>query len=95
LTDGSEFVGLTQALYGAGARAVVASLWEVDDEATALLMRRFYRNWTGRGSKQPPQSAAVALAEARRWLRDLERDGRHPFAHPVYWAGFVLTGVCD
>ena len=95
LTDGSEFVGLTQALYGAGARAVVASLWEVDDEATALLMRRFYQNWTGRGSKHPRLGAAAALAEARRWLRDLERDGQHPFAHPVYWAGFVLTGACD
>lgn len=95
LTDGSEFVGLTQALYGAGARAVVASLWEVDDEATALLMRRFYENWTGRGSKRGARPAAAALTEARRWLRDLQREGRRPFAHPVYWAGFVLTGACD
>ena len=37
----------------------------------------------------------VEWQEARRWLRDLERDGEHPFAHPVYWAGFVLTGVAD
>lgn len=95
LTDGSEFVGLTQALYGAGARAVIASLWEVDDEATALLMRRFYENWTGHGSRRPARPAAVALAEARRWLRDLQREGERPFAHPVYWAGFVLTGPCE
>jgi CHAT domain-containing protein len=89
LTDGSEFVGLTQALYGAGARSVVASLWEVDDEATALLLRRFHSNWS-RG-----MNAAVALTEARKWLRDLRRGRERPFAHPVYWAGFVLTGVAE
>src|SRR5262249_39752752 len=40
-TDG--YLGLHQALLGAGARQVLATLWPVDDQATGLLMSRFYR----------------------------------------------------
>jgi CHAT domain-containing protein len=90
--------GLAQTFLQAGARAVIVSLWPVDDEATALLMTRFYECWLGGdGSKASPGKGAVtkagALAEARRWLRDhRDENGRQRFLHPYYWSGFVLIG---
>jgi CHAT domain-containing protein len=50
----------------AGARAVLASLWTVDDEATFLLIVRFAQEWFPRMNDEPP---AAALARAQRWLR--------------------------
>ena len=45
---GEGYLGFSQALFLAGARSVVLSLWEVDDRASALLMVRFYQNWLGK-----------------------------------------------
>jgi len=81
---GDGFVALTWGFLFAGSRSVVASLWEVDDNATALLMARLYENLLGSfpeprhvagqnfaaGTPIPP---AVALLEAKRWLRGLSR----------------------
>lgn len=62
----------------AGAPSVIASLWKVDDTATALLMHRFYENLLGRyelprGSGEPGEkmTKAEALREAKIWLRNL------------------------
>jgi CHAT domain-containing protein len=39
---------------------------------------------------------AEALQEAKRWLRDYTAEGGgHPYADPVYWAGFILIGDSD
>jgi CHAT domain-containing protein/tetratricopeptide (TPR) repeat protein len=91
--------GFVQAFLAAGARSLVLSLWSVDDEATALLMERFYENLTGAydgqrlGKRGVPMSKAEALHEAKRWLRDFtDGDGGRPFAHPAYWSAFVLIG---
>lgn len=86
------FLGLEQALLGAGARHLLVSAWHVDDEATGRLMGAFYQRLLA----QPPGSVrareAEALAEARRWLRAWRApDGSTPYANPVYWAGFVLV----
>ncbi len=95
-TLSDEYLGFTQALLAAGARTVLESRWSVDDDATSLLMGRFYADLTGRagdgsGAPMPP---AEALREAQRWLRSLrDPGGRAPFAHPVYWAGFRLVGA--
>jgi CHAT domain-containing protein len=72
--DGEGFVGFTQALLMSGARSVCLSLWNVDDTATALLMERFYQNLLGRreGLSQP-MPKALALDEAKHWLRGLSR----------------------
>jgi CHAT domain-containing protein len=75
---GEGYLGFAQALFAAGARGVVVSLWPVNDKATALLMTRFYQNLLGRrpGLGQPLPKAE-ALREAKHWLRTLtieERD---------------------
>lgn len=102
LSRGGEDLGFAQAFLAAGARCLLFSRWKVDDQATALLMGRFYENLTGShadrraGILGRPMSKSRALQEAQLWLRDLkDESGQTPFAHPIYWAGFVLTGNAD
>jgi CHAT domain-containing protein len=77
---GDDWVGLTRAFLHAGAAHVVATLWPVDDWATAALMERFYQ---GYASDAEP---ARALAEAQRALL-----AQPATSHPFYWAGFVVA----
>jgi len=82
---GESFMGFSQALFLAGARSLLLSLWEVDDRATALLMWRFYQNLLGeRPGLARPLSKVAALHEAKRWLRQLttEEVERHLAAFP-------------
>ncbi len=74
-SGGEGFIGFGQALFLAGARSLVLSLWEVDDRATSMLMTRFYQNWLGKraGLKQP-MSKALSLHEAKQWLRGLSSE---------------------
>src|SRR5262249_4126173 len=54
---GEGLLGFAQAFLQKGARSVVLSRWKVDDEATALLMVRFYQNLLGKGpGKRPPMN---------------------------------------
>jgi CHAT domain-containing protein len=80
--DGEGLVGLTRGFMYAGASRVMASLWRVDDEATAQLMRKFYE-----GLFQQGESPAQALRKAQLWMR-----GQRQWKQPYYWAGFVLQG---
>ncbi len=74
---------------------MLSSLWKVADYPSQLLMERFYGNLVGTGSGEG-MTKARALQEAKRWLREYEdEDGAFLFAHPIYWAGFVLTGMPD
>lgn len=78
---GDGVQGLSQAFLHAGARAVLASLWDVNDDRTALLMKRFYEQ-LNRG-----HSEAEALRQAKlAMLRD------ETSAAPRFWAPFILTG---
>ena len=61
-----EYTGLAAALLRAGAPAVIATLWNVDDLASSLLMRRFYDGPVRRAL--PPDAA---LREAQLWLRSV------------------------
>jgi CHAT domain-containing protein len=79
---GEGMIGLARGFLSAGARRVVASLWQVHDRATAELMRRFYDGMLARGLAPP-----AALREAQRGLRD-----QTPYAAPYFWAAFVLEG---
>lgn len=73
---------LVQAFLMAGARSVVASVWQADDTFTAALMRRFYANL------HAGQEKAEALTLAKREL--LKEWGSN--AAPRYWAGFRIVG---
>jgi CHAT domain-containing protein len=77
---GEGLLGFTQAFLQKGARSVVASRWKVDDTATALFVVRFYENLLGKRAGTKPMGRAAALAEARRWLRDLPRTKAGPLA---------------
>ena len=81
LSQGDEIIGLNRAFLYAGAPAVMASLWNVDDAATALLMETFYKNL------QEGMPIAKALQQAQQVI------SRMPdYAHPYFWAAFNLTG---
>jgi CHAT domain-containing protein/Tfp pilus assembly protein PilF len=79
---GEGLVGLTRAFMYAGAPRVVASLWKVPDQATAELMRHFYRAMLTKGLSPSAALRASQLA--------MRRDQR--WSAPYYWAGFVLQG---
>jgi CHAT domain-containing protein len=64
VTEGEGVQSLVRAFHVAGCRNVVASLWDVQDQATAALMARFYHELWQEG-KHP----LLALAEAQRYLR--------------------------
>jgi len=79
---GEGLVGLTRGFLYAGAPRVVASLWKVDDRATAELMKLFYQRMLRDGLRP-----AAAL---RRAQIDIQKQPR--WAAPYYWAGFTLQG---
>jgi len=79
---GEGLVGLTRGFLYAGAPRVVASLWKVDDRATAELMKLFYQRMLRDGL---PPAAALRRAQI-----DMQKQPR--WAAPYYWAGFTLQG---
>jgi CHAT domain-containing protein len=79
---GEGLVGLTRGFMHAGTPRVIATLWQVNDAATAELMRRFYTNLLRRGL---PASTALRRAQL-----EISRDPR--WSVPYYWAAFVLQG---
>jgi CHAT domain-containing protein len=82
--SGEGIVGLTWALFVAGAPTQVLSQWAVDDASTATLMQRFYAALIG-GRAGHGKARALRAAEL-----SLLRDGKH--RHPYYWAPFLLMG---
>ena len=116
---GSEVEGLGAAVQLAGAKAVLASLWQVSDTSTAQLMRRFYELRTRdntlttaqalrqaqldmlRGTsveKKPAagdttkRAALPVLGPGEAEAKPFAADAAHPFAHPYFWAPFILMG---
>jgi CHAT domain-containing protein len=82
LQGGDEHVGLLQAILATSVKAVVASLWPVDDVATRVLFETFYAELVA------GRSPAQAMQEAARRVR--ERPG---WEHPYYWAAFQVSGL--
>jgi CHAT domain-containing protein len=70
----------------AGARAVIASLWAVEDDATREWMNELYR---ARAQGTTGAADAIRLAD-RRVLEARRRRGQT--THPFYWAAFTGTG---
>ena len=78
VAGGDDVVGLTRGFLYAGAGSVIASLWEVDDDATAALMIRLY--------------GALDAHGRRGALRRAQLETMRAYPHPFYWAAFYLTG---
>jgi CHAT domain-containing protein len=80
LAGGQDIMGLQRGFFYSGSTAVIASLWEVSDEATAQLVRAFYGAWLGGAA---PEQA----------LRTAQIATRVKFAHPNLWAAFQIASV--
>jgi CHAT domain-containing protein len=78
---GDELASLGQAFLQAGARSVIVSLWNVNDSATAALMKSFYEG------RRAGVDKAQALSQAMTQIREQEK-----WRHPYYWGAFVLMG---
>jgi CHAT domain-containing protein len=79
VAGGDELLGLTRGLLHAGARSVLLSLWDVQDESTAEYMATFYQRMS---------EGHTAASAARDALQSL----RNKYEHPYYWAPFCLVG---
>ena len=78
---GESLLGLTLGFRYAGAREVVATLWQVPDRASAELMTEFYREFFDNGSSASAalRAAQLAIAQKRQW------------SDPFYWAAFAVN----
>jgi CHAT domain-containing protein len=83
--DERAALGLAGMAVKSGAASVVASLWLVDDAATAALMNRFYSNLQARKDIRLPIAKALRAAQLN-LLADPATE------HPANWAAFVLIG---
>lgn len=104
---GDEPMGLVRAFLAVGARAVLVTQWEVDDLATFLLMRHFYTllqddslHFAVALKRSQRWLRHATRTELRALLADagitdpatLPDDSLTPYAHPRYWAAFILIG---
>lgn len=71
----------------AGARSTLATLWRVNDQATALLMEQFYRELATQNPADLPVTKAEALRHAQLTLQKSDR-----FNSPHFWSSAVLVG---
>ena len=80
--QGEGLVGLTRGFMYAGAPRVVASLWQIDDRASAEFMKRFYQGLLGENLRPATalRAAQVSMQNDKRWNA------------PHYWAAFTLQG---
>jgi CHAT domain-containing protein/Flp pilus assembly protein TadD len=86
---GDELISLASAFGAVGAPSIVASLWQVDDEATSELMAHFYAQLR----KAPQVDTLEALRQAQlHVLRMTDAKGVRRYQHPSLWAPFMLIG---
>ena len=81
ILKGEGVVGIARAFLAAGARSVLISLWEIDDEATMVFMKSFYQQL------KEGKTASAAIHQAMKFLRESEN-----FSEMRYWAPFQLLG---
>ncbi len=79
---GEGLIGLSRGFLYAGSKRIVASLWKVDDSATAEFMKRFYKNHLQKG-----MPASKALRQTKIEMKKIRR-----YQSPYYWSAFTLLG---
>lgn len=82
-SSGEGIQGFAQALQYAGARELILSLWSVNEEATVVFFKAFFKALFN----DPERNTSLALRAARKEMRTSKR-----WNNPYYWAGFVLYG---
>ncbi|WP_348982999.1 CHAT domain-containing protein [Brasilonema sp. UFV-L1] len=75
-------LGIAGIAFGAGARSTIASLWNLDDESTAVLMSKFYQELANK-----KLTKAEALRRAQLALLHNPK-----YRRPMYWSPYVLLG---
>jgi len=75
-------ISLTRGFMYAGAKRVVSSLWQADDESTAELMGHFYRHML---KERMTPAAALRAAQIDLWKQS-------PGRSPYYWGAFIIQG---
>ncbi|WP_354541457.1 CHAT domain-containing protein [Rhodococcus sp. OAS809] len=90
-----EVLGLPTGFLRAGAACAIASLWPVDDDATALLMTRFYELLDPISKTTDEQQPTSAMREARKWLRTLTDESADNYVntHPALSESFRRLGI--
>ncbi len=79
--NGEGVYGMQRAFQSAGAKTILMSLWKVDDQATKILMTKFYQNWLISGNRRDAfQKAQLALKATKE------------YSSPQFWGAFVMVG---
>jgi len=87
--DGEGLVGLTRAFMYAGARGVVASLWDIPGRGAAVFMADYYERLAD------GEASVSALSGAKRAMIRSGSTDELDMAHPAMWSAFVLSGGVD
>ncbi|HRH36104.1 MAG TPA: CHAT domain-containing protein, partial [Catalimonadaceae bacterium] len=102
IKNGEGVYGLQRAFKVAGAKALIMSLWKVDDDATNELMMRFYKNWLS--PTQPPQGGGANALKSpirgdvvvpgglRSAFLAAQKELKAKYPDPYYWGAFVMVG---
>ena len=81
ITKGDELIGLTRSLLYKGVQSLIVSLWSVYSSSTIELMKELYTNLKNGENK------ANSLRKAQIKIMNINK-----YAHPLYWAPFILIG---
>ncbi len=81
--SGDGVIGLSRAFFSAGVPSIIVSLWAVNDNATAFLMKEFYQHW---------QEGKMDKAQA---LRQAMLSTMKQYPQPGNWAAFTLIGETE
>ncbi|MFZ4856808.1 MAG: tetratricopeptide repeat protein [Desulfuromonadaceae bacterium] len=88
LNNGREIDGIAGIAESKGAKSVLATLWPVEDESTSFVMQTFYRLRESGLTK----GEALRMAQMALLIGDHNLHRGHDYAHPFFWAPFILIG---
>ncbi|MBI9083347.1 MAG: CHAT domain-containing protein [Desulfobacterales bacterium] len=79
IANGDDVVGFTRGFLYAGVSSIVSSLWQVDDQATSIMMQQFYKSLKETDKRQALRTAQLKVKDSYN-------------SHPFFWAAFQITG---